>query len=348
MPGRDGDRRARYLIVKLAALGDVVLASTLIAAVRAQDSAAHITWVCGASLAPLVRLFEGVDEVVTVDERALLKGSTWHRGRALLSLWRTLVHRRFDVTLVAHVDARYRLLVPPWCGGDLRALQPAAADRMLPLAGRYFGDEYARLLDSGERRGPVVGHPALATLRAIGEPSTEHQHVGIVLVPGGARNVLRESAVRRWPVARYAELAGRLLAAGHPVTLVGDQADAWVRPAFGGLALRDEIGVQSIEGTLALLSRASLVITHDTGPLHLAALVRAPLLGLFGPTMPSQFMPRYAGAEALWGGADLACRPCYDGREFAACANNLCMQDIATDVVVDHALSRLARRPPVA
>jgi heptosyltransferase II len=134
---------------------------------------------------------------------------------------------------------------------------------------------------------------------------------------------------------------------------VGDSSDAWVRSHFAGLDIRDEIGAHNLTGTLALMSAADLVITHDTGPLHLAQLVRAPLLALFGPTMPSQFLAEDAAADAIWGGDRLACRPCYDGREFAACSNNLCMQDISIVSVINRALAILdARRrtsfPPTA
>ena len=332
---------ARYLIVKLAALGDVVMASTMINAIRSRDAGAHITWLCGRGVAPLVRLFDGVDEVVVVDEVALLRSSAAARLRALLVLWGRLASRRFDVTLLAHADARYRAALAPIRLGEVRALEPRSAGRMLPIAGRSFADEYARLLDPPGSRGPIVGHAALARLREALPSPAGGNNVGVVLVPGGARNVLRESALRRWPVGRYRELAGRLLDLGHGVTLVGDEADSWVLPAFADIRIRDEIGAHDVAGTLAVLAHADLVITHDTGPLHLAGLARVPILGLFGPTMPSQFMPPDAAGEVLWGGAHLACRPCYDGLEFAACTDNLCMQDISVDEALARALAIL-------
>ena len=52
-----------------------------------------------------------------------------------------------------------------------------------------------------------------------------------------------------------------------------------------------------------------------------------------------------ARTEAIWGGADLACRPCYDGREFAACVDNHCMKDISVVAVADRAFAMLARVP---
>jgi heptosyltransferase-2 len=245
------------------------------------------------------------------------------------------------MTLLAHADARYRYALGPARLGELRMLG-GRGRRPLPIPGRAFADEYARLLDAHPSRGPIEGHASLATLRGLPLPEGADAAPGVVLVPGGTRNVLRESALRRWPVERYGEVAARLHAAGHRITLVGDEGDAWVRPVFAGLPVHDAIGARSLPGTLALMARAELVITHDTGPLHLAALVRAPLLALFGPTTPSQFMPRYPEAEALWGGAHLACRPCYDGREFAACADNRCIQDLSVEAVVGRALARLA------
>lgn len=331
----------RYLIVKLAALGDVVMASTLVGAIRARDADAHITWLCGSGVAPLVTLFEGVDEVVEVNELALLRGSAPARCRAVLALWMALLPRRFDMTLLGHADARYRAALRPIRLGEVRTLEPRRAGRMLPIPGRWFGDEYARLLDPEGSRGPIVGHATMARLRQPLLPQHAPDTVGIVLVPGGARNVLRESALRRWPVDRYRELAARLLGLGHRVTLVGDASDAWVQPSFAKLAVRDEIGGHGIADTLSILAHAGLVITHDTGPLHLAGLARVPILGLFGPTMPSQFMPPEASGAVLWGGARLACRPCYDGREFAACADNLCMQDISVDAALSRALDIL-------
>jgi heptosyltransferase-2 len=297
-------------------------------------------------VAPLVELFDGVNDIVVADDVALLRGGAAARTRAVVSLWRALAARRFDVTLLAHGDRRYRVALLPARLGRVRALAPHRDGRMLPIPGRYFGDEYARMLDTERSRGPLVGHAPLATLRAPLGRAVESATVGVVLVPGGARNLLRESALRRWPVERYRLVAEALLSQGTHVTLVGDTSDTWARPSFAGLDLRDEIGTQSIAGTLALLARARLVITHDTGPLHLAALVRAPILGVFGPTMPTQFMPPHPFVDAIWGGAHLACRPCYDGREFAACTNNLCVQDVSVEEVLHRARVLLERITP--
>jgi heptosyltransferase-2 len=214
---------------------------------------------------------------------------------------------------------------------------------MNPIAGRHFGDEYARLLDAPGNRGPVGVRYSVADVRPrLPSGSNDDDAPTVVLVPGGARNMLRESALRRWPVERYRQLADGLAALNVRVLLVGDRNDEWVRPHFVGSHVIDRLGTSIIE-TLALLRDASLVISHDTGPMHLARLVRTPLLALFGPTIPMQVLPADADAEVLWGGASLPCRPCYDGRALAACTDNRCMQTISVGEVLERAKRVLAR-----
>lgn len=333
----------RYLIVRLAALGDVVMTSALVRAIRERDPHARITWVCGRRVQELVRLFD-VDEIIVVDEVGLLRGGRLRRLVALSALWRRLAGRRYDVTLLVHADARYRVLLAPVRTGRLRSLDHHIGPRTLPIPGRYFGDEAVRLLDDEDSRGPIEGHSRLARLVQPLPAPDRPSEVGVVLVPGGARNVMREDALRRWPVARYRELAEALLQAGYGVTLVGDGADAWVRPEFAGLDLRDEIGRHDITGTLGLLRACDLVVVHDTGVLHLARLVGAPVIGLFGPTMPTNFLVEAPDVVALWGGSDLACRPCYNGRDYAACSDNICMQRIRVSDVMQHVAALVAAR----
>jgi heptosyltransferase II len=165
----------------------------------------------------------------------------------------------------------------------------------------------------------------------------------VALVPGGTKNVLRESALKRWPVDGYVTVARSLAADGCEVILVGDASDAWVRPSFAGVGVTDRIGLMTLPDTALFFTKCDLVISHDTGPMHLARLARTPVLALFGPTMPSQFLPENDRDTVIWGGEHLSCRPCYDGREFADCRDNQCMSSISADVVLTTARTLLAR-----
>jgi heptosyltransferase II len=337
-----GASAVKYLVIRLAGIGDVVMASTVIAKLRADDPGAHVTWLTGEVPAPLVRLFDGVDDVITVNEHRLLRGGVFDRAASLLGLWSTLLRRRFDRVILLHVDRRYRALVAPLVRTPVLALSRAKHGDMNPVPGRYLGDEYARLLDGLGHVGPLVRKYDIADVRPNLARSASSETSKVAIVPGGARNVLRESALRRWPIENYVAVARELAQSGHEIILIGDKHDDWIRPYFAGVPVTDMVGALDLPATLSALAGSRLVISHDTGPMHLARLVRAPLVALFGPTMPAQFIAPDGATEVLWGGGHLACRPCYDGRDFARCSDNICMSSITPAEVLRAATARLA------
>ena len=334
----------RFLIVRLAGLGDIAVTSTVLARIRDEHPGAHVTWVCGAAARDLVSLFDGVDEIVTVDERRLLRGGAVAQVMEIARLWRRLAFRRFDTVLLYHAAARYRVLVAPVLAGRRLALRHGQN----PRPNRFRGDEFARLLDGVKDEGPSLKRYALSDVRTRlpmsgGEGGSDRasSRPVVALVPGGARNVLRDDALRRWPVPSYAALARQLAAAGCGVVLVGGAEDEWVRSDLAGTPAEDAIGALDLQSTMALLRDCDVVVSHDTGPLHLARLVRTPVVALFGPTDPRSVVGDDPDVTWLWGGAHLSCRPCYDGRNYAACSSNVCIQSITVGEVFAAVMRRL-------
>jgi heptosyltransferase-2 len=78
-----------------------------------------------------------------------------------------------------------------------------------------------------------------------------------------------------------------------------------------------------------------LLVTHDTGTLHLAKLSGIKIIALFGPVNPKERIGINENIEIIWGGTELPCSPCYNGKEFAKCANNVCMKNISVQSVLD-------------
>jgi len=157
----------------------------------------------------------------------------------------------------------------------------------------------------------------------------------IGLAPGGARNVLADDALRRWPIRRYRELVRRLRIDGHRVVIVGGSGDGWVRDEIGAVdGVVDAVGRTTLTELVGVLGACDVVVTHDSGPMHLALAAGTPLVALFGPTNPAERIPRAAEAvTVLHGGAELPCRPCYDGRTYAACDTRECLHQIEVDGV---------------
>lgn len=334
------------LIVKLAAIGDVVMALPMVTALRAKDPDVEITWMCGRKAAPVLRLVEGVSEVVPVDEAAMLAGSLFAQVVAVLRAWRRVGVRRFDAVYIAHSDARYRVLAWPirarlrrWLGGN------AQTRGIVP--GRAHTDEYVRLVTGlDDHRARSFPPPNLQIelskdlQRRIAAFNPEGRPL-IAITPGGARNVARENPLRRWPLDRYAELADTLSAQGFRIVLTGDRTDGWVRTAFRDRDILDLIGATDLPSLVALLRACAAVVGHDSGPLHIARLVGTPVVALLGPTPPSMFFRPDPSTAVLWPGGALPCAPCYNGHEFANCSNNVCMQMIECATVLENVVATL-------
>ena len=343
-------QRMRALIVKLAAIGDVVMSLPMVSAIRAAHPQARITWMCGSSVASLLKCVKGIDEFVIVDERAMLAGATPRKLLAVAAAWLRIGGRSFDAVYIGHSDPRYRFLAGPVRAGLRRSLGGGRGHRAL-VQRRTHTDEYVRLVTGlDDFRAPAFAAPAIDPRLS---PSLEARidrfadgRALVALIPGGARNVARENSLRRWPLDSYAALARALDQRGLAVMIAGDSADAWVRPAFGASTL-DLIGATTLVDLAALFRRCIVVVSHDTGPLHLARLVGAHVVALLGPTPPSMFFREERRTFPIWAGKTLPCAPCYDGFEFAACSNNVCMQMIGCEQVLE-VIDRLTGRSPAA
>jgi heptosyltransferase-2 len=166
----------------------------------------------------------------------------------------------------------------------------------------------------------------------------------ILIAPAGARNLKSDDHLRRWPAELYVTLTELLLARNLEVTLIGGPDDVWILPHFESLlssnpSLTSQIGKLKLPQTLALMDASDLLITHDTGPLHMAGITHASIVAIFGPTDPRGRLPQRPGTVALWGGEGFACRPCYDGHTFADCPSNDCMRQITPAMVLTEALT---------
>lgn len=321
----------RVLILKLAAMGDCIMASTLIAAVRDRWPAAHLTWVTGDGLAPLVRRFDGVDRVIGVDADALLAGRGLRRIAAALRAAAAIGRGPYDLALVAHFDPRYRLLLRAARIRETRGAHDGAVARA-PRPGHWHGEEYARLvLDESEVVAQRSVSPRLGCVTwPTGRPPQRPRRRDVLLAPGGARNVLRDNPLRRWPIEHWQALARALHAAGCHLTVIGARSDA----AEAEAVLRavpeaaNAVGKDSLDGLLDRLASADAIVTHDSGTLHLAQLTDTPAVALFGPTPPASFVAPTARVTVVSAAAGLACAPCYDGRDYAPCALNRCLSDV--------------------
>ncbi len=206
------------------------------------------------------------------------------------------------------VDERLRLA--QWAGAEI---QPQ--DRFMRMFLRPQEAEYAETWL--EKLGLNTGRP----------------RVGLVL---GA-----SAQYRRWPAERFGRVAQDLHEHGVQVIYIGDAREKDLARRADEIAGRAfpkgyNLGLRLLG---AVLSRLDLVISNDTGPLHLGQAVQTPVLGLFGPTDPVKVGPRGPRDRVIK--VPATCDPCAD----KGCLDPVCMEQLSERMVVDATLEMLDLEP---
>jgi len=324
------------LLVRFSSIGDVLLTTPLIRALRRRHPEASLTFVTKRALVPLVSDNPHLTRVVALEPDEPVR----HLARRL----RPLAHTH---GLDLHGSLRslaLRLLVPgKWSGYRKRKLARGwlISTKLdwygdhTPVPERYF--EAARDLDVKPDGGPPeLGLGEQPRARVAEWLAAEGLEGGALaaLGPGAAH------ATKRWPPAHWAALAARLTARGLTPVIVGGAADRGIASQIGG-GVRSVAGAFSLQETGALLARAKVVISGDTGVMHVATAVGAPVVALFGPTVRQfGFAPYHARAEVLERSLD--CRPCSAmGSARCPMGHHRCLDDILPPDV-DGAAERLA------
>jgi len=140
---------------------------------------------------------------------------------------------------------------------------------------------------------------------------------------------------KRWPVQYYAELAQSLFDEGYAIWLIGSPKDKEVADkivALGNSHAVNLCGKTDLSDALALIANASLVISNDSGLMHISAALDRPMLAIFGSSSPRFTPPLSAKAEVLR--LDLPCSPCFK-RECPLGHFN-CMMQLAPQAVAKH------------
>jgi heptosyltransferase-2 len=284
---------------------------------------------------PLIRATEIVDTLIEVNERELLRGSFLSKMGHLMLVWKKLAGRKFDLILTLHTDPRYRLL-SRFCRSDEKR-------HWGKIGSRYQAQEALQLI--GHRDGPTTQQPQFPKMHVSLHPELVElvKEPLVVVAPGGGKNVLADECLKRWPIQSYAQLIQDLSKENIAVAVTGNEGDRWILPHLSG-KFHNLIGKLDLLALIALLERSVLLITHDSGPLHLAKLAGCPTIALFGPTNPHHFVGKDENIKVVWGGEHLSCRPCYNGKTFARCANNVCLSSISSEYVLKLALELLQVR----
>ncbi|MBA3345737.1 MAG: lipopolysaccharide heptosyltransferase II, partial [Gemmatimonadales bacterium] len=316
------------LVIQTAFLGDVVLTTPLLAALAQRYGAVDV--VTTPAAAALLETHPAVGRVIRYDKRGADRG--WRGFRRLAS---ELGERRYSRCYLPHRSWRSAALAllagvherTGFAGGaasityTTRVSRPRAGhevERLLALAGRRNAADYPVSL-------ALTSDDDAAADRWLEDRSIASGFVAFA--PGSIWGT------KRWPY--YPELAAALAV---PVVVIGGTDDAElaerVRARAPGRA-HAAAGALTLREAAALIRRASVLVSNDSAPLHLATAVGTPVVALFGPTVPEfGFGPR-GDRDVVLGHPDLACRPCSaHGPQVCPLGHHRCMRELSVETVL--------------
>lgn len=290
----------RILIVRLSALGDVVLSSGLIPALKQRWPQATLCWLVAPAAAPLLAHNPRLDEllVLPLDQWKQLwrSGARWQAFRAFRAWTRALRAREFD--LVVDPQGLFKSGLLAWLSGaPLRvSLWPREGNQLfmhdcvrpaIPAAPeRVIAFEYRALAQA-------VGAPDFTLDLAVGEGPRQRAlqlltQAGVGPGPIALLAPFTTRPQKHWVEERWAPLAQALRSQGLQPVLLGGPGDApaAARIAASGSGIVNLTGRLKLDETVAVVARGQLLVGVDTGLTHMGIALKVPTVGLFGSTAP--------------------------------------------------------------
>ena len=344
--GRMTDSVRRLLLIKPSSLGDIVHAMPTLAALRARFPQAEVTWLVKRQWEPLVDVISGVDQVCAVGTGL----SGW------LSRISELRAARFD--LVVDLQGLFRSGAMAWLSGGGRRIGLANAREGSPLF-------YTQLVEVPD--GPIhavdryllvaealgAERPAQPRFEFLDRPQ-DRQAVATILTRSGvpaslpwiAINASARWETKRWPPQHFAEAADQLSREhASPIVFIGGAAEKPEAQAVMALMRTKAVDLtgQTPVGLLpCLLRQAAVLITNDSGPMHVAAAVGTAVVALFGPTDPRKTGPYGRGHVVLTHAVE--CSPCFR-RDCTRAVRLECLLEVKPDQVVRAVRQQLDQSP---
>ncbi|MDP8239311.1 MAG: glycosyltransferase family 9 protein [Candidatus Hatepunaea meridiana] len=312
----DKGRLNKVLFVKLFAIGDCLNATPTLRALRKGLPNAHIDVLVGRWSAAVFRNNPYLNKLIEVDDN-------WFRRPnvlALFKLMRKIRHEKYDAVLLFHRAPKlitfFRL-----CG----------AGSLIGLDLENDGYCLTHPVEEKEVKHEIEIYNTIITALGINLDGTEmdifpteneykqaetlwnatgfNSNGNVIgITPGGAYNPGETMPQRIW--SHYSELVTLLINDGFKIVYFGGSSDIKALQELPkGNGVESFIGKCNLAVSAELMKRCSLIITHDSGPMHLASASGVQILSIFGPTDPGRKAP--LGANNRYLSADLECAPCY-------------------------------------
>jgi len=359
----------KILLIKLSALGDVVHTIPVLNKLRRRYPAARLDWLMNPAIAELLRHHPAISNIVEFAREEW--SAPWrlapYASYAQLAL--RLRGSRYDLVVDMHGQLRTAILTlatgaPVRIGFDRpRARVWDASIRKIPDLARKHAWQGARegswlaythripvptldrhAVDRYLSIGPILGldgNPAdfsfpISPDANFSVENLMHRHG----IGGGAIVTLAPGTIwetKHWGSDKFAEVARHFLGRSFAVALIGSRRERAVCEQVAQLApgAVNLAGMTTLGELAALIRRSTMVVTNDSGPMHLAVALDRPVVSIFGPTDPLWIGP-YQRTNAVLQAA-LPCSPCYLRRLDRCLHDHACMRQVSPLAVIARA-----------
>ena len=363
---------SRILLIKPSALGDVVHTIPVLPKLRARFPTAQIDWLITPDNAGLVRHHPDLSGVVLFDrQRFAHLGRNWTATTEPLRLLRHLWQARYDLVIDLHGQMRSALITLA-TGAPVRVGFDRPIRWTRPASGHDALRNFPRHGWTGAREGSWIAyshHIPISTLDVhaidrylwltpilgLDDSPIDSRIYLSAEIEAAAQQFLEQYALQQfgalvpgtiwetkhWYPERFAEVGQWLKKQGFDVVVLGSNRDRRRCEQITQLCRGavDFSGQTTPAELAAILKRAAVCVTNDSGAMHLAVALDRPVVSVFGPTNPVHIGP-YDRPQAVVR-ADLPCSPC-NFRRLSQCSHgHACMAEVSAKIVIERVESAL-------
>lgn len=333
----------RILIVKTHALGDLLLLTPALRALKKHYQTAKIDFLTGYWSSEAIKSNPYIDSIISIPDQV------FHDPKplALMRLAWRLRHNDYDFGVIFQPSQFMHWFVRST--GIKHIAAPVSSRCHYPVhyastwrlnRNRYIVEDFLDVVrtmgisSDGIELDFVVPEGAIQSVATLLHDSHLKKREYVVICPGGGRNPRDWVAQKIWPVENYFQLVGRIQNEGIKVVLAGAESDReQIRSLLGIPNIIDLVGKTSFAELAELLKNARMLITNDSAPMHLALSVRCPFIALFGPSRWRALLPETGRFVVMH--ADIPCAPCYDNEPFGKCDRFDCIRSIDVNGVYE-------------
>lgn len=324
------------LVTYLMHLGDLVLTTPFLHVLRKNAPQAKITYLVDEKLADVVCYNPNIDELITIDKKG--------RDKSVLALWRyakKMRHNNYDLLINIHPNERTSFLCS--CSGAkqkvgaVHKLFTPFFDQVLVLNKKiHAADMYLDILR--QLGASDLTHNGLEIYNC----SADEKFVDNFLVQENIQvsdkiisfNIGSAVLTKRWSSKRFAQVADYFAQKDYQIIFLGGKMDLpLVKEAVNFMKTKPVLatGKLSLGQLAALMKKMSLVITNDSGPMHVAISQKIPVVAMYGPSSPKLYGPYTELAEIVR--SEPPCEDCGDVMKHT-CPKMDCMKNLSVEQVI--------------